>query len=110
MPVFKDEERNTFYVKTYYTDYTGTRKQKMKRGFKIQKDAKDIRDWQNEQIAAGYSDAYLDRMQNTRHQSISVMPLVRHSLISFNCSSFGTRDFLVFAIMLSSIIVVVVIK
>lgn len=23
MPVFKDESRNTFYVKTYYTDYTG---------------------------------------------------------------------------------------
>lgn len=128
MPVFKDEERNTFYVKTYYTDYTGTRKQKMKRGFKLQRDAKeweraflerqqgtpemtfqslydlyiedmshrlrqnsidgkknvfknrilpyfkdkpvnqitpkDIRDWQNQQIAAGYSDAYLDRIQN----------------------------------------------
>ena len=26
--------------------------------------AKDIRDWQNIQIAAGYSDAYLDRIQN----------------------------------------------
>lgn len=128
MPVFKDEERNTFYVKTYYTDYTGTRKQKMKRGFKLQRDAKeweraflekqqgtpdmtfqalydlyiedmshrlrensiegkknvfknrilpyfkdkpvnqitakDIRDWQNVQISADYSDAYLDRMQN----------------------------------------------
>ena len=25
---------------------------------------KDIRDWQNTQISAGYSDAYLDRMQN----------------------------------------------
>lgn len=34
----------------------------------------------------------------------------RHSLISFSCSSFGTRDFLVFAMMLSSIIVVVVVK
>ena len=32
------------------------------------------------------------------------------SLISFNCSPFGTRDFLVFAMMLSSIIVVVVVK
>lgn len=41
MPVFKDEERNTFYVKTYYTDYTGARKQKMKRGFKLQRDAKE---------------------------------------------------------------------
>ena len=128
MPVFKDEERNTFYVKTYYTDYTGAKRQKMKRGFKLQREAKeweraflekqqgtpdmtfgtlynlyiedmshrlrensiegkknvfknrilpffqdkpinqitakDIREWQNVQIAAGYSDAYLDRMQN----------------------------------------------
>lgn len=128
MPVFRDESRNTFYVKTYYTDYTGARKQKMKRGFKLQREAKeweraflekmqgtpdmtfqslydlyiedmsprlryttiegkknvfanrilpyfgekpinqitpkDIRDWQTVQISAGYSDAYLDRMQN----------------------------------------------
>lgn len=41
MPVFKDEERNTFYVKTYYTDYTGAKKQKMKRGFKLQREAKE---------------------------------------------------------------------
>lgn len=128
MPVFRDESRNTFYVKTYYTDYTGARKQKMKRGFKLQREAKeweraflekmqgtpdmtfqslydlyiedmsprlryttiegkknvfanrilpyfgekpinqitpkDIRDWQTVQISAGYSNAYLDRMQN----------------------------------------------
>lgn len=128
MPVFKDDARGTFYVKTYYTDYTGQRKQKMKRGFKLLRDAKewerdflerqqgtpdmtfqslyelyiedishrlrensvegkknvfknrilpffhnkpinqisamDIRNWQNVQIASGYSDAYLDRMQN----------------------------------------------
>ena len=128
MPVFKDTERNTFYVKCYYTDYTGTRKQKLKRGFKLQREAKewertflekmqgtpdmtfqtlynlyiedvshrlretsvegkknvfknrilpyfkekpvnqitaiDVRAWQNEQISKGYSDAYLDRMQN----------------------------------------------
>ena len=128
MPVYKDNERNTFYVKTYYTDYTGAKKQKLKRGFKLQRDAKewernflekmqgtpdmtfqalydlyiedmshrlrensmagkknvfknrilpyfkdkpvntitpaDIRAWQNEQISIGYSDAYLDRIQN----------------------------------------------
>ncbi len=128
MPVFKDTERNTFYVKCYYTDYTGAKKQKLKRGFKLQREAKewernflekmqgtpdmtfqalydlyiedmshrlretsvegkknvfknrilpyfkdkpinaitpaDIRAWQNEQIAKGYADAYLDRIQN----------------------------------------------
>lgn len=47
MPVFKDESRGTFYVKTYYTDYTGAKKQKLKRGFKLQRDAKE---WEREFI------------------------------------------------------------
>lgn len=41
MPVYKDEKTNTYYVKTYYTDYTGTKRQKMKRGFKLQREAKE---------------------------------------------------------------------
>lgn len=41
MPVYKDEKTNTWYCKFYYTDYTGTRKQKLKRGFALQRDAKD---------------------------------------------------------------------
>lgn len=53
MPVYKDEERNTFYVKTYYTDYTGTKHQKMKRGFKLQRDAKE---WER---------AFLEKMQGS---------------------------------------------
>ena len=28
MPVYQDTERKTWYVKLYYTDYTGARKQK----------------------------------------------------------------------------------
>ena len=41
MPVYKDDKTGSWYVKLYYTDYTGTRKQKMKRGFTLQRDAKD---------------------------------------------------------------------
>lgn len=41
MPVYKDELRNTYYVKTYYTDWQGNKKQKLKRGFKKKADAKD---------------------------------------------------------------------
>lgn len=37
MAVFKDVTRNTYYVKTYYIDYTGEKKQKKKRGFKQKK-------------------------------------------------------------------------
>lgn len=128
MPVYFDETKKTWYCKFYYEDYTGAKKQKLKRGFKLQRDAKewersflekmqgtpdmtfkalydlyiedishrqrvtslegkknvfknhilpyfqnkpvnaitpaDIRTWQNELIGKGYSDAYLDRIQN----------------------------------------------
>lgn len=128
MPAYYDDKTKTWYCKFYYTDYTGTKRQKKKRGFKLQREAKewersflermqgtpemtfqalydiyiddmahrlrqnsvdgkknvfknrilpyfknkpvnqitpaDIRTWQNEQIELGYSDAYLDRIQN----------------------------------------------
>lgn len=41
MGVYKDNVRGTYFVKTYYTDWTGKKKQKLKRGFKLQRDAKD---------------------------------------------------------------------
>lgn len=40
MPVYQDTKAKTWYVKTYFTDWTGERKQKMKRGFSRQRDAK----------------------------------------------------------------------
>lgn len=128
MPVYFDENKKTWYCKFYYEDYTGAKKQKLKRGFKLQREAKDwersflekmqgtpdmtfqalydlyiedmshrlrensvdgkknvfknrilpyfkdkpvnaitpadVRAWQNEQISKGYSNAYLDRIQN----------------------------------------------
>ena len=41
MPVFKDEQRGTYYVKCYYTDYAGTIRHKKKRGFKLLREAKE---------------------------------------------------------------------
>ena len=41
MPVYYDDKTKTWYCKFYYTDYTGTRKQKKKRGFKLQREAKE---------------------------------------------------------------------
>ena len=41
MGTYKDEKTGTWFVKCYYTDYTGTRKQKMKRGFALQREAKE---------------------------------------------------------------------
>lgn len=33
--------RGTYFVKTYYTNWQGEKKQKLKRGFKLQRDAKE---------------------------------------------------------------------
>lgn len=39
MPVYKDEERNTWYCKCNYKDWSGASKAKMKRGFATKKEA-----------------------------------------------------------------------
>lgn len=41
MPAYYDESTKTWFCKFYYTDYTGTKKQKKKRGFKLQWEAKE---------------------------------------------------------------------
>lgn len=48
MPVYQDDTTKTWFVKCYYTDYTGTKRQKKKRGFKLQRDAKE---WERDFIA-----------------------------------------------------------
>lgn len=40
MPVYKDHKRNTWYCKFGYTNWKGEQCQKMKRGFKLQREAK----------------------------------------------------------------------
>ena len=42
MPTYKDEKTNTWYCKFYYTDWKGEKRQKLKRGFKLQREAKDF--------------------------------------------------------------------
>ena len=39
MPAYKDKKTGTWYVKFYYMDYNGSRRQKMKRGFLLKRDA-----------------------------------------------------------------------
>lgn len=41
MPAYKDEKTNTYYVKFYYTDWQGQKRQKLKKGFKLQREAKE---------------------------------------------------------------------
>lgn len=40
MPTYYDESKKTYFCKFYYVDWTGQRKQKLKRGFPRSKDAK----------------------------------------------------------------------
>jgi integrase len=39
MPVYKDKERGTWFIKCYYTNWDGEKKQKKKRGFTTKKEA-----------------------------------------------------------------------
>lgn len=41
MPSYKDEKTGTWYCKFYYVNWQGEKKQKLKRGFKLQRDAKE---------------------------------------------------------------------
>ena len=41
MPIYKNEKTGTWYVMTRYTDWTGERKQKCKRGFKTKREAQE---------------------------------------------------------------------
>lgn len=61
MPVYKDEERNTWYCKFSYQDWTGQRKQKLKRGFKLQREAKE---WERE---------FLERQQGTPNMTFRAL-------------------------------------
>lgn len=42
MPVYKNEEKKTWFCSFYYTDWQGNRKKKKKEGFKTQKEAKEF--------------------------------------------------------------------
>lgn len=42
MPVYKDEQRNTWYAMFYYVDWTGARRKKKKRGFQKKKEAQEF--------------------------------------------------------------------
>ena len=42
MPVYKDEKRKSWYTNFNYEDWTGNIIQKLKRGFRTQKEAKDF--------------------------------------------------------------------
>ncbi|MCH5186870.1 MAG: site-specific integrase [Oscillospiraceae bacterium] len=76
MPIYKDEERGTWYCCFYYVDWQGLKKRKTKRGFTKQKDAKEYERafldklQSNPQMTfAGLVELYIDDMKNRLRQS-----------------------------------------
>lgn len=61
MPAYRDERTGKWYCKFYYTDWQGHKKQKLKRGFALQRDAKE------------YERAFLERMQGEPDMTFSAL-------------------------------------
>lgn len=72
MPTYYDENTKTWFCKFYYQDYTWKRKQKLKRGFKLQRDAKE------------YERTFLEQMQGTPDMSF-------HSLYNIYIADYEHR-------------------
>lgn len=54
MPVYQDKNTKTWYAKCYYVDYAGVKRQRKKRGFKLQRDAKE---WERTFLSSLHFDA-----------------------------------------------------
>ena len=75
MAVCKDNKTNTYFVKTYYTDYTGAKKQKKKRGFKLKREALD---WEREFLLQmqGEPDMTLNSLARLYLKDIKTMTVI----------------------------------
>lgn len=99
MPAYKDKERNTWYVKCYYTDWNGDRRQKKKRGFATKKDAMEWeRTFLSQEKSEGtmrlcyLSEVYLQDMETRLRSStmatkrhiieLKILPFFQNKLIS----------------------------
>lgn len=61
MPSYKDSEKNTWYCKFYYQDWTGKRRQKLKRGFLTKREA------------AAWERIFLEKQQGTPEMSFQAL-------------------------------------
>lgn len=76
MGIYKDSKQGTWYVKTYYTNWQGQKKQKMKRGFKLQREAKEWERTFLEQFSKN-PDISFETLYNKYQEYI--MPRIRES-------------------------------
>ena len=92
MPAYKDEKTGKWYCKFYYTDWTGKKRQKLKRGFDRQRDAKE---WERiflEQFAKNpditflalyekYKAYYIPRVKEST--AASKLPMIENHILPF---------------------------
>ncbi|MDH9161480.1 site-specific integrase [Staphylococcus succinus] len=73
MPVYKDEQRGTYYYSVSYKDIYGNNKRKVKRGFTKKKDAKIAESDFIQKVKFGYSDnKTFDEIFHTRLKSVQL--------------------------------------
>ena len=73
MPAYKNKDAGTWYVVTQYTDWTGERKQKCKRGFSTRREALE---WEQkfQQQSAGDLDMNVEEKENIYNVSKPIDP------------------------------------
>ncbi len=76
MPTYKDPKRNTWYCKFMYTNWKGERCQKLKRGFKLQREAKQYEaefiakyQYDNQTTFKAIANDYLEEITPRRRQT-----------------------------------------
>lgn len=85
MPVYKDAQRGTFFCSFYYTDWTGSRKKKTKRGFSLKREAQ------------AYERAFLEQMQGepTMLFSTLVEAYLADAKPRFRPSTYSKREYII---------------
>ena len=92
MPIYKDDERNTWFVKVNYTDMFGKRCQKKKRGFRTKKEALE---WERafalksagttDMLFKDFVDLYIDDINNRiKPQTLHTKTVyIKHHILPF---------------------------
>lgn len=100
MPAYRDEKHGTFYASFYYTDFTGARRKKMKRGFKLKRDAQE---WERQFLLQRNADPDMkfgdfveiyrsDKRERIReHTWESKDNMINTKILQFHSSSFFQR-------------------
>lgn len=85
MPVYKDEQRGTFFCSFYYTDWTGEKKKKTKRGFKLKREAQ------------AFERSFLEQTQGKPTMTFAALAdlYLRDAKSRFRPSTYSKREYII---------------